>query len=40
MRKLSGQNLLTYFDYIVILEVLEHLFKPKDVLKQCYNPFK
>jgi len=33
MRKLSGQK----FDYIVILEVLEHLFKPEIVLKQCYN---
>src|SRR3972149_1659248 len=25
------------FDYIVILEVLEHLFKPIDVLSQCYK---
>lgn len=34
--KFNNQN----FDYIVILEVLEHLFKPRQVLKQCYTVLK
>lgn len=28
------------FDYIVVLEVLEHLFKPANVLRQCYTFLK
>jgi 2-polyprenyl-3-methyl-5-hydroxy-6-metoxy-1,4-benzoquinol methylase len=28
------------FDYVVFLEVLEHLFKPKSVLEQCHGLLK